>query len=70
MPVIISELAFLSFLLSLPLFSPLSEFRDDENLAKEGKHFAFLSLAVGENGNLSIKTILPADMYTLSFIFL
>lgn len=47
-PVIISELAFLSFLPSVPLFAPLSEFRDDENRSREGNHFAFLSLAVGE----------------------
>lgn len=47
-PVIISELAFLSFLPSVPFFSPPSEFRDDENRSTEGNHFAFLSLAVGE----------------------
>lgn len=68
MHVIISELAFLEqvFLFSL-LHLNLEMMK---TVPQKVNVLLFCLLQLAENENLSIKTILPADIYTLDYIFL
>lgn len=68
MHVIISELAFLEQVFLFSLLRLNLEMM--KTVPQKVNVLLFCLLQLAENENLSIKTILPADIYTLDYIFL